>query len=72
MNLVGKITEDISKVKGRQTKLFREIAKAYKKELNTYPIEEIYTLCETLLDKRNWAETIVAYQIGSMSIKWTR
>jgi 3-methyladenine DNA glycosylase AlkD len=63
MNIVDKIQADISKVEGRKTKLFRDIAKSYKKDISSLDIGIVYDICDTLLKTRNRAETLVAYQI---------
>ena len=63
MDLVKHIQYDIDKIDGRKTKLYRDIAKAYKKEISNLDITSIYTICESLLENRNWAETTIAYQI---------
>ena len=63
MTIASNIQVDISKVKGRKTKLFRDIAKAYKKDMASLDLSEVYTICEMLLKTRKRAQTIVAYQI---------
>ncbi len=63
MNLIERIRNDIIKIQGRQTKLYRNIAKAYKKEISNLGITDIYILCESMLETRNREETTIAYQI---------
>jgi len=63
MDIVKSIQNDIDKINGRKTKLFRDIASSYKKEISKFDISSIYKICELLLEKRNWAETTIAYQI---------
>lgn len=48
MNLIERIQIDIDKIQGKETKLYRDIAKAYKKEITNLDIIEIYILCESL------------------------
>lgn len=52
MTIASNIQVDISKVKGRKTKLFRDIAKAYKKDMSSLDLSEVYTICEMLLKTR--------------------
>ena len=63
MSLYENIQYDMNKIKDRKTKSYRDIAKKYKKELSSYEINEVYTLCESLLDNKTWGETTIAYQI---------
>lgn len=63
MVLLNEITKEIRETKGRKTKLFRDIAKKYKKELSHISMDDIYILCDELLKRVNRPETIVAYQI---------
>jgi len=63
MNIVLNIINDISKINGRKTKLFRDIARSYKKEISVLDINTIYTICEQLLDTKKHGETIIAYQL---------
>ena len=63
MDIVLHIQNDIKKISGRKTKLFRDIAKSYKKEISNLDITSIYNICESLLENRNRAETTIAYQI---------
>jgi 3-methyladenine DNA glycosylase AlkD len=61
--LVLNIQKDISDIKGRKTKDFRDIAKKYKKQITELRMEDIYQLCENILDHNQRGNTIVAYQI---------
>lgn len=63
MDIVLRIKKDISRIEGRKTKLFRDIDKIYKKEIDKLDIDTIYKICESLLDSKNRGETITAYQI---------
>lgn len=63
MNLVKRIQNEIEKIDGRKTKFYRDIAKAFKKEIDNLDITSIFTICESLLENRKWAETTIAYQI---------
>ena len=63
MNIVDSIHFDINQIIGRKTKLFRDIAKKYKKEINKWDIQDIYRLCELLLESNLRAKEIIAYQI---------
>jgi len=63
MVLLNQIIKEIRETKGRKTKLFRDIAKKYKKELSNVSMDDIYILCDELLKRVNRPETIVAYQI---------
>ena len=63
MDIVLRIQEEVSKIEGRKTKLFRDVAKRYKKEISSLDISEIYRLCEELLRNRGRGETTIAYQI---------
>jgi hypothetical protein len=53
MDIVQRIINDRSKISGRRTKLFRDIAKSYKKEIKELEINSIYKICERLLNTRN-------------------
>lgn len=63
MDILSRIQNDIKKTSSRKTKLFRDIVKLYKKEINNLDIASIYNICESLLDNRNYSETTIAYQI---------
>lgn len=63
MDIVSRIQEDIKKISSRKTKLFRDIAKSYKKEINSLDISSTYSICELLLESRKSEETIIAYNI---------
>lgn len=63
MDILSRIQNDIKKTSSRKTKLFRNIARLYKKEINNLDIASIYNICESLLDNRNYSETTIAYQI---------
>lgn len=63
MDIVKSIQKDIKKIKGRKTKLYRDVARTYKKEINEFEILDIYDLCESLLDTKGRGEITVAYQI---------
>jgi hypothetical protein len=63
MTLIARIKDDINKIEGRKTKLFRDIAKAYKEEVSSLKLEEVYQLCDILLNTRKRGETIIAYQM---------
>lgn len=63
MDIISSIRKDISKIPYKKTKLFRDIAKSYKKEISQLDIESIYELCEYLLESKQTAETTIAYQI---------
>lgn len=69
MELVGRISEDANKIVGRKTKLFRDIARKYKKEISNIDISLIYSLCESLLEKRHTAATTIAYELVFFSIE---
>ena len=62
-DIVSNIIEATSKINGRRTKLFRDIAKEYKKEISKLDINSIYSICESLLDTEKRGETLIAYQI---------
>ncbi len=57
------IRHDIVSVKKRITQSYRNIAKAYKKQVSLLPMEAVYQLCEDLLKTKQHPETIIAYQI---------
>lgn len=63
MDLLTEIQNYIMKVESQKTKVFREIANKYRKEISAWNILKIYTLCEALLKNKNRGVTIVAYQI---------
>ena len=63
MDLIENILKDTNEIVGRKTKLFRDVAKKYKKEISQLDIFEIYSLCELLLKKRTRDATIIAYEI---------
>jgi 3-methyladenine DNA glycosylase AlkD len=45
------------------TKALRDKAKSFKKELTSWPIEDIISFCEVLLEKRTRNATLFAYQL---------
>jgi len=69
MELVECILKDANEIVGRKTKLFRDVAKKYKKEINELAITDIYALCESLLEKRIRAATTIAYELAFFSYK---
>ncbi len=69
MDLLKNILNDTNEIMGRKTRLFRDVAKKYKKEISDLDISEIYSLCESLLNKRTRAATIIAYEIVFYSRK---
>lgn len=62
-NILQEMDQLISQVEVRQTKQFRDIAAKYKKNIQEWPMTEVYAICEILLKKETRAHTIIAYQI---------
>ncbi len=63
MDIETRILNDTSKISGRRTMTFRDIAASYKKEISKLDINSIYSICESLLETCKRGETIIAYQI---------
>lgn len=63
MEIIERIKKDIHNIKIKKTKVYREIAKLYKYEINKLELESVYSICVSLLEVGRTPETIIAYQI---------